>query len=170
MPVTSSDSTLPDSFPDPSIDYRKHPDQYRIGRGEQGVLTVQPYKGELLPLWRFKTPAEATQSSQALLEKFEAYKAKADFVGMDMARKFIQMGFTRARRYARHRSGRKYADDGKTELSLETDADKAKSAEIFHKVLEHVRRDERYLALKAEHQQRVKAAKSGSSRARAARG
>ena len=27
---------------------------------------------------------------------------------MDMARKFLEMGFTRARRYANHSSGRKY--------------------------------------------------------------
>jgi hypothetical protein len=25
------------------IDYRAHPELYAIGRGEQGVLTVQPY-------------------------------------------------------------------------------------------------------------------------------
>ena len=31
-----------------------------------------------------------------------------DFVGADMARKFLQMGFTRARRYANHRGGKKY--------------------------------------------------------------
>src|ERR1700744_3013574 len=34
------------------VDYRREPHRYRIGRGEEGVLTVQPYKGELLPLWR----------------------------------------------------------------------------------------------------------------------
>ena len=26
------------------IDYRQHPELYPIGRGEQGVLTFQPYK------------------------------------------------------------------------------------------------------------------------------
>ena len=29
-------------------------------------------------------------------------------MGADMARKFLQMGYTRARRYANHRGGRKY--------------------------------------------------------------
>ena len=28
------------------------------------------------------------------------YRYKNDFVGMDMCRKFLEMGFTRARRYA----------------------------------------------------------------------
>src|SRR5688500_14446261 len=42
-----------------TIDYRAQPHRYVIGKGEQGVLTVEPYKSELLPLWRFKTPAMA---------------------------------------------------------------------------------------------------------------
>ncbi len=31
-----------------AIDFRQHPDLYRVGRGEQGVLLVEPYKSELL--------------------------------------------------------------------------------------------------------------------------
>jgi hypothetical protein len=42
-----------------TTDFRQRPELYRIGRGEQGVLLVEPYKGELLPHWRFKTVAEA---------------------------------------------------------------------------------------------------------------
>jgi hypothetical protein len=64
---------------------------YRIGRGEQGVLTFEPYKSSILPLWRFKTPAIARKSSQDLWERFEQYDEEDDFVGMDMTRKFIQM-------------------------------------------------------------------------------
>ncbi|SDD07289.1 protein of unknown function [Terribacillus halophilus] len=40
---------------DASTDFRKHTDKYRVGRGEQGVLMVEPYKSETLPHWRFKT-------------------------------------------------------------------------------------------------------------------
>ena len=36
-----------------AIDFRKRPDLYRIGRGEQGVPLIKPYKGELLPHWTF---------------------------------------------------------------------------------------------------------------------
>ena len=64
---------------------------YRIGRGEQGVLTFEPYKSEILPLWRFKTPAIAQKSSSEIYARFLEYDQKVDFVGMDMARKFIQM-------------------------------------------------------------------------------
>ena len=31
---------------------------------------------------------------------------------MDMCRKFLEMGFTRARRYANHKDGKKYNKDG----------------------------------------------------------
>jgi hypothetical protein len=96
------------------IDFRRHPELYQVGAGEQGLLLVEPYKSELLPLWRFRTPGVARASADALYEMFLRYRAAGDFVGMDMARKFLQMGYTRARRYANHKSGRKYAADGQT--------------------------------------------------------
>ncbi len=37
-----------------SIDFRQHPEFYQVGRGEQGVLLVEPYKSEILPYWRYK--------------------------------------------------------------------------------------------------------------------
>ena len=93
-----------------TTDFRARPELYRIGVGEQGVLLVQPYKSELLPFWRFKTEEIAQESAEKLYKMFEQYLEKGDFVGADMARKYIQMGFTRARRYANHASGRKYAE------------------------------------------------------------
>ena len=71
------------------IDFRARPDLYRIGKGEQGVLLVEPYKSELLPHWRFRTPELARVSADAIYARFLAYKAERDFVGMDMARKFL---------------------------------------------------------------------------------
>lgn len=81
------------------------------------MLSVEPYKSEILPYWRFKTVEEAKTSAAKIYSLFLAYKKAADFVGMDMARKFLQMGYTRARRYANHPSGRKYATVPKTEMS-----------------------------------------------------
>src|ERR1700755_3427649 len=103
------------------VDFRKHPDLYRVGKGEQGVLLVEPYKSEILPHWRFKTPQIARKSASAIYKMFLHYKAKDDFVGMDMARKFLQMGYTRSRRYANHKSGRKYAEGSKEVLAREED-------------------------------------------------
>ena len=89
-------------------DFRKNPELYRVGVGEQGVLLVQPYKAEILPHWKFRTEEIARTSAENIFELFENYLKENDFVGADMARKFLQMGFTRARRYANHKTGRKY--------------------------------------------------------------
>jgi len=95
-----------DSLDFTAVDFRRHPELYRIGRGEQGVLLVQPYKRELLPHWRFRTPELAQKSAEAIYALYLSYRADHDFVGMDMARKFLQMGWTRSRRYANHRTGK----------------------------------------------------------------
>lgn len=125
--------------------------RYRVARGEQGVLTVEPYKSELLPLWRFRTPALARKSSKAIYNKFLEYKRAGDFVGMDMARKYLQMGWTRARRYANHASGRKYAPDGAV-LPRVIDAVKAECAAIFYEMYVRAREDAEYQRRKKEHQ------------------
>ena len=81
---------------------------YRIGRGEQGVLLVRPYTNIICNHWRFKTPTEAVKSANKIFSMYLDYRDAGDFIGMDMCRKFLEMGFTRARRYANHNSGRKY--------------------------------------------------------------
>ncbi|KAA1042344.1 DUF4385 domain-containing protein [Macrococcus equipercicus] len=135
------------------IDFRKHPELYQVGRGEQGVLLVEPYKGEILPHWRFKTPDIAKKSSAEIYQLYEAYKEADDFVGMDMARKFIQMGYTRAMRYAHHKSGRKYDDDRKV-MPNEDDDIKRQSALIFKEYWDKIRADADYQRMKKEHKDR----------------
>ncbi|QKS70046.1 DUF4385 domain-containing protein [Paenalkalicoccus suaedae] len=135
------------------IDFRKEPERYQVGRGEQGVLMVEPYKSELLPHWRFKTPDIAQESADTLYNMFLDYKKKDDFVGMDMARKFIQMGYTRSRRYANYKGGRKYDKDGEV-VDRQIDQEKARSAEIFEEKWITVREDEEYLEQKREHQKK----------------
>ena len=133
---------------------------YRIARGEMGVLTFEPYKSQLLPLWRFKTPDIARESSRILWEQFEKYGTQGDFVGMDMSRKFIQMGMTRAKRYANHKGGRKYekqadGEEGpKKELpksgTHKDKEEKEESSRIFREVWERCKADDTYLRLKDE--------------------
>jgi len=108
-----------------TTDFRQRPELYRVGRGEQGVLLVEPYKGELLPHWRFKTVAEAKKSSARIYRMFLTYLRAEDFPGADMARKFLQMGWTRARRYANHKGGRKYDKQTGVELPRTEDKEKA---------------------------------------------
>jgi hypothetical protein len=118
------------------IDYRAHPERYRVGKGEQGVLICEPYKSEILPYWRFKTEAEAIKSSKKILALFKSYLRKHDFVGADMARKFLQMGYTRAKRYANYRGGKKYDTDNDYALFEKGtgDPEKLKSSAIFYQL------------------------------------
>ena len=139
---------------DYNIDYKNimftpNDTRYRIGRGEQGVLLVRPYTDDICKHWRFKTPEEAVVSSIKILHMYHTYKGEEDFVGMDMCRKFLEMGFTRARRYANHRDGKKYKN-GKI-LPQEPDAmtcDKAKSASIFKTYRDRVTKDKIYIEMR----------------------
>lgn len=149
-----------------SIDFRASPELYRIGKGEQGVLLVEPYKSEILPYWRFKTPEIARESSEKIYEMFLTYLKQDDFVGADMARKFLQMGYTRARRYANHKSGRKYQKNIQKESSPEmhiqaekillpnaVDPIKAESARIFKDKWIKAKTNEKYLQLLKKHKE-----------------
>ena len=149
-----------------NINFRDRPDLYRVGKGEQGVLLVEPYKSEILPYWRFKNPEIAQQSSEKIYEMFLEYLDKDDFVGADMARKFIQMGYTRSRRYANHKSGKKYKQNPQKEttkaavmaarqeiLPNEVDPIKAESAAIFKLKWTEAKTNSKYLQLLAKHKQ-----------------
>ena len=122
---------------------------YRIGRGEQGVLLVRPYTNIICRNWRFKTSKIAEKSANTIYHMYRGFRALKDFIGMDMCRKFLEMGFTRARRYANHRDGKKYKD-GKI-LPQEKDAltcDKAKSATIFKRYRDIVTHDKVYIQMR----------------------
>ena len=126
---------------------------YRIGRGEQGVLLVRPYTNLICAHWRFKTPNEAMISSTKIYEMYETYLNERDFIGMDMCRKFLEMGFTRARRYANHNSGRKYKKGTKEVLPQEPDhatSKYAQSAGIFKKVRDVVAKGEIYVSMRKQ--------------------
>jgi len=170
-----------------AIDFRKQPQLYRMGRGEQGVLLVQPYKSEILPYWRFRNPSIAKKSSQEVYDLFLKYVHAKDFVGADMARKFLQMGWTRSRRYANHKSGRKYSDENKknapeipignrykTEknnmhsvkrkikkvLPIDHDPEKAKSAAIFYKMYKKAKSNHLYQEMLDIHKKKYPTSKS----------
>ena len=135
-----------------NILFRPNDRRYRIGRGEQGVLLVRPYTDVICRHWRFKTLKEAKVSSQKIFDMYLDYRIQKDFVGMDMCRKFLEMGFTRARRYANHKDGKKYGKDGKI-LPQEKDwatSEKAKSARRFKEFRDLVTQDEFYISMRKE--------------------
>jgi len=133
--------------------------RYRIGRGEQGVLLVRPYTDDICKYWRFKTPADAAMSSMRILFLYHQYKDQQDFVGMDMCRKFLEMGFTRSRRYANHKSGKKYDDMGRVRPQEKDWAtnDKAKSAKVFYQARTRVTKDPIYISMRKKWRERENA-------------
>jgi hypothetical protein len=135
-------------YPYDGVDLRKHPEAYRIGRGEQGVFHAEPYKSELLPLWSFKNVEAARDSADAIYGRFLVYKGDGDFVGMDVARKYLQMGWTRSRRYAKYKGG------NKSRPLDEEDPEKSRAAEIFYEKWREAAEDAEYLKLKEEHKRR----------------
>ena len=152
------------------IDYRKNPHLYKIGRGQQGVLICEPYKSELYPLWRFKTPEKAQLSCNQIYLKFLQYIDEGDFVGADMAKKYLHMGFTRSRRYWNHSSGKKWTKEESicnysglpSVKSYEwkvlpydrTEQRFMDSSFIFQKYWKMARENEDYLQMKKQHRSR----------------
>ncbi|MDN3551627.1 DUF4385 domain-containing protein [Mucilaginibacter aquaedulcis] len=136
----------------PGTDYRAHPEQYQVGKGEQGVLICEPYKSEIGPYWRFKTEAIAKESSAKIYELFLKYLAEDDFVGADMARKYLQMGFTRARRYANYKGGKKYDQEHHyQQLEKGTgEVEKARAAAVFFSSWKTAEANEQYSRLKKQ--------------------
>jgi len=137
--------------------------KYRIGRGEQGVLIVRPYTDIIGKHWRFKDVETAEKSSSKIYSMFQNYLKSGDFIGADMCRKFLEMGFTRARRYANHKSGRKYVTKppyyhtgnrgGVAVLSQEPDAltnEKAQAAKIFKVVRDNAVKNPEYVRMRKE--------------------
>ena len=62
-----------------NLDLRAQPELYRVGRGEQGVLLVEPYKSEILPHWRFADPDIATESSDTIYQMFLDFWCHLEF-------------------------------------------------------------------------------------------
>ena len=137
----------------PDVDYKQNPLKYRIGRGQQGVLICQPYKNELYPLWKFRTSKLAKKSCDDIYNKFMEYLNNDDFVGADMAKKYLHMGFTRARRYWNHSSGRKWENNDGEWKVLPYDKNEKRfwiSSNIFLNYWKKARTNEKYLRLKKE--------------------
>ena len=123
---------------------------YRIGRGEQGVLLVRPYTNDICAHWRFKTPEIAVESANHIFGMYLDYKDEEDFIGMDMCRKFLEMGFTRSRRYANHRTGKNcllYTSDAADDVDHAT-CHFAESAQIFKKVRDLVAKSPTYVRMR----------------------
>lgn len=140
--------------PEYDVDFRAHPEQYEVGRGEEGVFKVEPYKSELLDLWGYADRETADEGGNAIYAKYREYRENDDFPGMDMARKYLQMGYTRAMRYARYPGGQKYEDGEKHDPKEWADHDKREAALVYEVWWKKVEDDEEYQRAKEEHRER----------------
>ena len=109
-----------------------------------------PYTNDICSHWRFVNEDIARKSANKIYSMFCDYKEQQDFIGMDMARKFLEMGFTRSRRYANHPSGKKYARDGSVSPQSPTalHCEKSRSANVFKKMRDKVAKDETYVTMR----------------------
>ncbi len=125
---------------------------YRIrGRGT-GHMSIEPYRSHLNCMWRFQTVAQARQSANDLWNRFLDYKEHEDFIGMDMALKFIQMGMMCAQQIEdlRHGSTRD-AEEALGEISPEHKRAEltSEAALIFKAAFDKIRHHPGYLESKA---------------------
>ena len=157
-PVRGDVSEVEDG-PEYDLDFREHPERYRHTPDERGAFKIEPYKSELLPLWGVSTLDDAEEGAAAIHERYREYREAGEFVGMDMARKYLQMGWTRAMRYAKYPGGKKYErdDDGdrvEREPQEWYDPEKREIALVYREHLDRVREDDAYERAKREHRER----------------
>jgi len=125
------------------------------GGAKKGCLRFNPYKGELLPLWRFATPSQAKASASTIWKKFLAYGRTGDFVGMDMARKYLQNGL-HSQPEVRQSPGRQEVHQGhRTERPRTKDVQKSEAAEIFRAYWQRALKNRRYLMLRRRYEASV---------------
>jgi hypothetical protein len=141
--------------PEYDLNFREHPERYVHTDDEKGAFKVQPYKDELLPLWGIATLEDGEEGAEAIRDRFREYREDGDFVGMDLARKYLQMGWTRSLRYAKYPGGRKYDDDGSERDPQEWyDEEKREIARVYRDHLDAVREDETYREALERHRKR----------------
>ena len=157
--------------PEYTVDFREHPERYRSTDDERGVFKIEPYKSELLPLWTISDRESATEAAAAVRDRYREYRDREEFVGMDLARKYLQMGWTRALRYAKYPGGKKYVDsEGRRPSGSRTaepsgdgderepqkwyDEEKYEISQVYRERLDAVRADPAYERLRKRHRER----------------
>jgi len=129
---------LSDHSDSSGVNFRERPDLYRAD--DRGGLRIEPYRSEIRPHWRVGPLRAARASADAIYALYLTYRNRGEFVGMDVARKFLRLGCARAAR-------------GKG--SAEADPTCAEAAALFREKWLLIRADPHYRRLRAEHHQRT---------------
>ena len=78
---------------DHNINYGENPLLYHYAPDCSGMYVCSPYREELLGIWKFSSKSVAKQSAKDIYNLFLKYLDLEDFVGCDIARKYLQAGF-----------------------------------------------------------------------------
>ncbi|MBX0295621.1 DUF4385 family protein [Haloarcula nitratireducens] len=143
-----------DDGPEYDLNFREHPERYRHTSDERGAFKISPYKSELLPDWTISDLRPAAEAARTIHDRYREYREAGDFVGMDVAQKYLQMGWTRSMRYAKYPGGQKYVDGREREPEVWYDPEKRRIARVYRFHLDRVRGDDAYERAKARHRER----------------
>lgn len=78
---------------DHNTNYRENPLLYHYTPECSGMYICKPYCEEILNIWKFSSKSTAEQSAKNIYNIFLKYLDFGDFVGCDIARKYLQAGF-----------------------------------------------------------------------------
>tara|TARA_B100001057_G_C22807810_1_gene934196 strand:- start:557 stop:952 length:396 start_codon:yes stop_codon:yes gene_type:complete len=78
-----------------NINYEENPLLYTYSEDCGGMYTCNPYKKELLKIWKFLDEESSRKSANDLYIYFLEKIREGDFVGADLAKKYILAGSTR---------------------------------------------------------------------------
>jgi len=77
------------------INYKEYPLKYVVTNDCGGMYICEPYKDDLLQSWKFSTTSAARKSAELIKGMFFKYLACEDFVGADLAKKYLRAGHIR---------------------------------------------------------------------------
>ena len=130
------------------IDYKKNPEEYSVSKGVSGVFSVSPYKDQIIKHFTFKNIEQSKASAEKIYNMFEEYRDKKDFVGMDMARKFLELGYLQSLRFSKFSGGKKYTKSGNLKRSSYKEKEKLEISNVYKSYLDKANSDKVYKSLK----------------------
>jgi len=74
------------------INYKLKPLLYEVTNDLGGMYVCEPYKTDLLQVWKFKDAQTSKSSASKIKDMFFDYIKKKDFVGADLAKKYLKAG------------------------------------------------------------------------------
>tara|TARA_B100001094_G_scaffold141565_1_gene137207 strand:+ start:1076 stop:1501 length:426 start_codon:yes stop_codon:yes gene_type:complete len=77
------------------INYKVKPLFYEVTEDFGGMYVCEPYKTDLLKAWKFSNKNASDSSADKIKGMFLSYLKEDDFVGADLAKKFLRAGSER---------------------------------------------------------------------------